>query len=137
MNIFQRVKQLGFPLGKYVVVGGVMEAYGIRQANDIDIVVANDLFHKLIQNGWVMCDCDACTNSSKKIIKGDGVDILSEYSCGEAYKANTEQLIKNADLIDGVPFIGLTELRKWKQVNGREKDLKDIKLIDAYLKSDN
>ncbi len=36
MNIIERTKKLNFPLGKYVVVGsGILEALGIRSANDI------------------------------------------------------------------------------------------------------
>ncbi|MEX0651862.1 MAG: hypothetical protein WD509_00220 [Candidatus Paceibacterota bacterium] len=45
MNIFERVKRLNFPFGEYVVVGGgVMEAYGLRNAGDLDIVVGSALF---------------------------------------------------------------------------------------------
>lgn len=47
--IFERVRSLGLPLGRYAVVGGSMEAHGLRRARDIDIdIVANsELFRTL------------------------------------------------------------------------------------------
>jgi hypothetical protein len=42
-------------------------------------------------------------------------------------------LIKDATVIDGVPYVQLEELLKWKKVAAREKDLKDIVLIEKFL----
>ncbi|MGD1003690.1 MAG: hypothetical protein ABR884_03920 [Minisyncoccia bacterium] len=138
MNISDRVKVLGLPADKYVVVGGAMEAFGIRPANDLDIVVTEDLFNELQQKGWKLCECDKCRaewklGSTDRILKGDGVDILSEFSCGELYHKDTDELIKNAAVIDGVAFVQLEELLKWKKAAAREKDLKDIVLIEEFL----
>ena len=129
---------LGFPLGKYIVVGGAMEAFGIRKAKDLDIVVTENLFAELMQKGWKLCECEKCRaewklGSTDRILKGDGVDILSEYSCGDSYYADTYELIRNAAIIDGVPYVQLRELLKWKKASGREKDLKDIALIEKFL----
>src|SRR3990167_8238356 len=106
MSISDRVKQLNFPFGQYVVVGGAMEAFGIRKAKDIDIVVTPALFKELRKNGWKDCDCIWCQREierggTRRMLKGDNVDILSEYSCGDAYHANTDELIKNAAVIEG------------------------------------
>ena len=60
MTISDRVKALGFPLGQYVVVGGAMEAFGIRPANDLDVVVTEDLFAELMRKGWKLCECEKC-----------------------------------------------------------------------------
>jgi hypothetical protein len=138
MNISDRVKAVGLPLGKYVVVGGAMEAFGIRKAKDLDIVVTEDLFTELMKKGWKLCECEKCQaawrqGSTDRILKGDGVDILSEYSCGDQYYAETDWLIKNAAIIDGVPYVQLEELLKWKKTAAREKDLKDVVLIEQFL----
>jgi hypothetical protein len=42
-------------------------------------------------------------------------------------------LIRNAEIIDGVPFIKLDELIKFKKALGRDKDKKDVELIEQYL----
>jgi hypothetical protein len=137
-NISNRVKALELPVGKYVVVGGTMEAFGIRSAHDLDIVVTEDLFNELQQKGRRLCECEKCQTewkqgSTDRILKGDGVDILSEYSCGNLYRADTDELIRNATVIDGVTFVQLEELLKWKKAVAREKDLKDIVLIEGFL----
>jgi hypothetical protein len=138
MEISDRVRAVGLPLGKYVVVGGAMEAFGIRKANDLDIVVTEDLFAELMKNGWKLCDCEKCQakqqrGSTNRMLKGEGVDIISEYSYEDTFFADTDWLIKNAAIIDGVPYVQLEELMKWKKAAGREKDQKDIVLIEEFL----
>lgn len=40
-----------------------------------------------------------------------------------------EEIISSATLIDGIPFMNLDELIKFKIALGREKDFEDIELI--------
>ncbi len=140
LSIFDKVRQLNLPLGEYVVVGGAMEAYGIRKSNDIDVVVISSLFEKLIEQGWKVCECDKCkgmrqAGTKKKILKSEGVDILSEYSWYDKYYADTEALIRDAEIIDGISFVQLDELVKWKKAANRDKDKKDVVLIEDFLRS--
>lgn len=137
-RISTRVKKLGFPVGEYVVVGGAMEAYGIRDAKDLDIVVTESLFEKLLSEGRQLCICEECRvdqekGSSKRMLKKPGVDIISQYTWKDTYQADTTELIRNANIIDDVPFVQLEELLKWKKAAAREKDLKDVELIEYYL----
>jgi hypothetical protein len=47
MNIVEEMKKLKFPQGQYVIVGsGPLVVRGIRETNDIDIVVSPKLFEK-------------------------------------------------------------------------------------------
>lgn len=140
MTIAERVKALDFPFGEYVVVGGAMEAHGIRPAHDLDIVVTPALFESLIQDGWPVCTCEGCVTdqqngSTRRMLKKPGVDILSDYSYKNEYRADTEELIRGADIIDGIPFVQLSELLKWKKAAAREKDLKDVVLLEEYIES--
>ena len=50
-----------------------------------------------------------------------------------SYKPTLEQLLLTADVIDGIPFASLLEVRKWKLSSGRPKDFDDIKLIDNHI----
>ena len=59
--------------------------------------------------------------------------VLAEYSYDDLYFANTDDLINNAVIIGDVPFVQLDELLKWKKAAAREKDLKDIVLIEKFL----
>ncbi len=119
MNIFERVKSLDLPFGQYVIVGsGIMEALGMRKANDIDISVTEELFKKLkdIASEW----------------RKEGVDIKTKLLDGD-YPISTEELVGSATVIEGLPFMNLDELIKFKQATAREKDFKDIELIEQYL----
>ncbi len=137
MTIFERVKKLNFPIGEYIVVGGAMEARGIRKAGDVDFIVTQKLFDSLLKQGWALKPCRpgdiGKEGTKRKLTKGD-ITIISEYSWLDKYFAKTEDLIASADIIDGIPFVSLDELLKWKKASGREKDVKDIELIEGYLK---
>jgi len=53
MNIIERVQPLELPAVDYIVIGsGVLDALGLRPANDIDLVVSEPLFGRLRQRGW-------------------------------------------------------------------------------------
>lgn len=45
-----------------------------------------------------------------------------------------EELLRDAVVIDGVAFVSLERVRRWKEWRGREKDVRDVSLIDAYRK---
>lgn len=139
MTIFERVRDLNLPFGEYVVVGsGVLEALGIRSANDVDVVVSEKFFQELVGQGAVICRCEKCealwrAGGQKKTIKLEGVDILSEYSWDDEYRADTLKLIEDALVIQGIPFVQPRELLRWKRAVGREKDQQDIVLLERYL----
>jgi len=134
MDIFKKLKQLNLPLGQYVVVGGAMAAHGIRPAHDLDILVTPVLYEKLLNSGYEQCKCDQCIRTSRLMLKKDGVDILPSLMQGN-YIGDIRQLIKKADMINGYPFIKLTEFIKFKKELSRPKDKEDIMLMKDYLKN--
>ena len=130
-QIVAKVKALGFPEKSYVVFGSCPLALaGIREANDVDMVVSPDLFKQLKLAGW------------KELHKNPD-DIPLIYDVFEAhenwgfssYSPSLKQLLATADIVDGVPFASLEEVRKWKAYGERPKDIADLALIDAYLSS--
>jgi hypothetical protein len=133
MTIFERVKKLGFPLGQYVVVGGAMEAHGLRPAKDIDIIAMPELISKLLAEGWKETGCWNCPGCGRLFLEKEDVDVISDFSHGDKYRADTRALISSADIIEGVPFVRLEELVKWKKAAGRPKDLVDVEMIEKYL----
>jgi|SRR3989344_1073991 len=132
MDIFKEVKNLNLPFGKYVVVGsGPLVARGIRDFKDIDILVTEDLYEKLSQEeGWIVGSGEA----GRKVLMKNIFEIDKVFWCKD-YRPDTEELIKNAEIINGIPFLQLPEVVKFKKTLGREKDFNDIKLIDEYLKT--
>ncbi len=127
-DIFSRVKALDLPFGEYVVVSsGTLEALGIRSARDLDIAVTPKLFDKLhTEGGWAEEE-----RYGKLFLSKPGIDIIRQLSW-DAYPITNEEAIASALIIDGIPFMNLDELKRFKRALGREKDFADIKLIEAY-----
>ena len=127
-DISSRIKMLDLPFGEYVVVSsGTLEALGIRPARDLDIAVTPKLFEKLrADGGWTKEE-----RYGKLFLGKPGVDIIRQLSW-DAYPITNEEAIASALIIDGIPFMNLDELKRFKRALGREKDFADIKLIEAY-----
>lgn len=130
-DVIAKVKSLNFPKGSYVVYGSAPFAVlGIREVNDIDLLVSPELYEKLEKSGW------------KKVNKGPN-DTPVTYDIFEAhpnwefspYAPTLSELLKRAFYIDGIPFASLEDVRKWKESSARPKDMVDLKLIDDYLVS--
>lgn len=106
-----------------------MAAVGIREAKDIDLLVAHDVIERLKKLGWQQIDKG---EDDKPFVKGV-FEAHSSWSCSP-YQPTLEHLLKTADIIDGVPFASLEEVRKWKLSSDKPKHRADIKLIDDYLR---
>lgn len=129
MNIVEDVKRLNLPLGEYVVIGsGILDVLGLRMAHDIDISVVPKLYQKFMDSKTWKEEI----HYGKIFLKKNNIEINPELSWS-GYATTTQEAISSATVIDGVPFMNLQELRKFKKALGREKDIADIVLIDAYV----
>jgi hypothetical protein len=134
VNIFKEVKELNLPIGEYIVVGsGPMAARGIRECKDIDILVSEKLYNKLVAEDWRIVEIAGVTRKLMVLKKGL-FEINKDLKFGK-YNPETQNLINNAEIINGIPFLSLPELIKFKTALGRQKDFDDIKLIEKYLKN--
>ncbi len=130
-DIIAKVKAQNWPQGSYVVFGSCpMALAGIREASDIDMLVSAELYEALGRQGWQEV---VKSPNDKPLVRGDFEAHANwEFS---SYSPTLEELLTKATVVDGVPFASLEDVRKWKAVGGRDKDVKDVKLIDAYLAS--
>lgn len=130
-EIVEKVKTLGLPEYSYIVFGSCpLAAAGIRETNDIDMLVSPETFEKLKAAGWQ----ELHKNENDKPLIRDVFEAHKNWNFS-SYNPTLVHLLASATVIDGVPFASLREVRKWKLSSGRPKDLRDIKLIDAYLKT--
>jgi hypothetical protein len=128
MNIIEQIKKLKLPFGQYVIIGsGPMDVLGIRQAHDIDIAVMPELFKTLHASG----EWEEEERYGKIFLMRDGLDINPELSWSD-YPTTTAEAIASALVIDGISFMNLEELKRFKTALGREKDKADVALIEAY-----
>ena len=128
-QIIDKVKALNLPKGSFIVFGSCpLAVAGIREANDIDLLVSEKLFSQLQKSGWQELDKG---NNDKPLVHDDfEAHVNWNFS---SYKPTLNQLLVTATIIDGIYFASLDEVRKWKMASGRPKDVIDIELINEYL----
>jgi len=126
MNIVDEVQKLGLPADSYIVVGsGILAALNIRDSNDIDMIVSSEIFEMLQKQGWEEGEW-----VDQKVLKKGLFDVGKIWS-----GKSVDELLRTSTVINGIPFLTLSDLREWKQEHARPKDLQDVVLIDRYLKS--
>ena len=136
MDIYKEIDQLDLPTGEYVVLGsGILGALGIRAIADVDLLVTPRLFGQLRDRGWVYSTLDYGGQLREKLTFGEA-EAFQDFWYGDQ-NPDPAQLIANAELIKGVPFLPLAALLKIKHVLGRPKDQSDITLIEDYLARQN
>lgn len=123
----QILEQLGINPNDAIIVGsGVLAAYGIRDANDIDLMVRRTTFDNLAQSGHTV----GYYNDGTRKISDSNFEIMYSW-LGATY----DDILPHTVVIDELTFISLPFLRSMKQKQGRAKDQDDIERIDKYTSS--
>lgn len=129
IEIIKKVKALGFPRGSFVVFGsGPLALAGIREANDIDMLITPELYAKLERKGW------------QKISKGfgdeplvkDDIEVHPNWDFS-SYSPRLADLLSRATYVDGVAFASITDVRRWKAGHDHPNREEVLRQIDAYL----
>lgn len=125
MNITEKVKELGLKSNEFVIVAGsAMATHGLKETKDIDLVISPEVYKRLKAEGWEEKFHDSRTS----------VLLRDMYDAGTTWNGmNLEKLLESADLIDGVPIANLQVVLEWKRKMNREKDQKDIAILEHYL----
>ena len=128
-GVIDKIRAIRLPATQYVVVGGAaLSIRDLRDTDDIDFVVTPELFELLLRSGW------------RQKIRPNGKPGL-HHECFEAYlDVNTETfnrstswLIENSGVVHGIPCVDLETLVGWKRTYGRDKDLRDVKMIESLV----
>jgi hypothetical protein len=117
MNRLYRVKEYlneqAVPFNEAIVDGSlVLEAYGIREAKDIDLICMNEIE----------------TNTPGLI--STHIDQIMHHNIAK------EDLIFNPKYyfeFEGIKFVSFDQLMKMKSQRGEEKDLNDISMMKSYM----
>ena len=126
---FEAVRALELPKGKYAVFGsGPLAARGLKKAGDIDLIVTPDLFAELLARKEFTQK--PAESGSPSLVVGD-VEIFCDWNCGMTEQVS--EMIATAEEIEGLPFVQLKFVAEWKRKYGREKDLRDLALIEKFL----
>lgn len=134
MNIIKLVKDCNFPKDSYVVIGGAaLSLRGIKETRDIDILVTSDLITSLKNNKkW---------RRHVRINSEEEPGLISEEGLIELYPTmggvkSFKELLQRAELVDGIPVASLEDILAIKRFYKREKDMRDIKLIEEYQRKE-
>lgn len=132
MDVIAEVKKLSLPTGEYLVVGsGIMHALGMRESEDIDLLVTPRAFDELRARGWEYRVVEIGGRRRGKLSFGIA-EAYADLWYGDA-RQDAGAAIANAEVIDGIPFQPLAEVLKMKRGFDRDKDRKDIESIEKHL----
>ena len=128
-TLLNQLKKLNLPPDSFVIANsGALAVRGLREANDLDIIVIDELWTTLSQKYSLLHKGEYTT-----IPIGD-IEVYGNSSNTILLKiASLEEQLYTADIINGLRYTNLEIVKKTKQHLGREKDLKDILLIEQYL----
>lgn len=119
------VAQLQLDTKGYVVIGGaVLEMYNLRETNDVDLVVSQSVYNVLREKGWK----EFVQDDGKRLLVSDGYRIMLRWM-----GRDVGDLQRKAQTVDDVRVMGLQDLIDCKQQLGRQKDIRDVELLRAYI----
>lgn len=127
-NFLSELKRLNLPVKQYAVFGsGPLAVRGIRDTNDLDIIVKPILWKKL---SAIYSPKNSNNNNNKEVIHIGNIEVFKDW---KPWFNDINSLINSADIIDNLPFVRLEYVLKWKKIRNMEKDKKDIQLIESFL----
>ena len=127
-----KVKALNLPLDQIIVIGsGILDQLEIRPASDIDLAASPDLMKNLSEESG---DCLKKFDDNQRFyfVKDDGSAEVWDGWVFDGQAVSYGELLSQSVEYDGVRFVDLKFLRKWKSWRGREKDVRDVELIDEW-----
>ncbi len=128
-NLFQIVKELKLPMGKYALFGSApLGIRGLKDCRDIDIIVTEDLWDEYKQKNWKL----RTRPHGSHYLWNKKIELWKDWQPGQWY---IKQLIKEAEIINDLPFVRLERVLEYKKLLGRKKDLADIKIIKKFLQA--
>ena len=130
----KKIQKLGLNPDNSIVIGsGILEALRLRKSKDIDIVATQEIYGSLKKSGKFT----VLENHGPEILADDKFEIGTSWTVlGKSYRF--QDFIDKSIIVDGVRYITLNFLYKAKKSwirrkNARQKDIEDVKLIEAHM----
>lgn len=132
-ELIQKLRSLELPTDDFAIFGsGPMYPRGIKDlGHDIDLVARGKAWEKALT--YSNSEPTKLNNNNLVITLFDGqIEIFNGWAPGTW---DIDNLIDTADIFEGLRYVNLDNLLKWKREMGRPKDFEHIKLIETYLKN--
>jgi len=118
-DIITLLRKINLPRDQYcVMTGAALVLHGVKPlTRDIDIGCSKELFAQLLQQGYQIRQM----KEHAGILIDDCMEIFENWQAEKTV------------YVDGIPVADIYSIRRYKERLSREKDLRDIALIDEYL----
>lgn len=119
-EIVEKVKEIELPVDEYwILAGSALVLHGVkRETRDIDLGCTRHLCEQLISEGYEV----KIGEDNSRIIKiGELIEVFEDWK------------VEKIELIDGLPVGSLESIKKHKIELGKEKDFKDIEMINKFI----
>lgn len=125
------LKDFDLDKDKFAVFGsGPLYLRGIiDKITDIDLIVRTQNWYEVSNIGRLNM-----VNWIENIVISDTLEIWKQR---RPWDWDIDKLIDTADVFDGIRFVSLGNVLKWKMLYNRDKDKIHIKLIQKYLNKGN
>lgn len=120
-DIIKILKDVDLPESEYWITSGAgLVIHGVKETtNDIDLGCTTYLVNYFLKKG---CKYKMEKDNSRIVEIDDKIEIIENWFVDEIV------------FIDGLPVGSLESIKKQKAELAREKDIRDIKLINEYIK---
>lgn len=119
LSIARRIEFMGPEC--WLTSGAALVLFGVRESTrDVDLVCTKELADRLEAEGYPF--------------RRDGLDNTRIFSVNEHVEVLEEWETEEVVEIEGLRSASLLSIRKQKEALGREKDLRDIALIDGFIR---
>lgn len=125
---FEELLKIDLPVGSYAIFGsGPLFARGLTDdIPDLDVIVTAAGWQKALSAG----ELGRADDGDPVIRVGNHIEVFNGWAPGVW---NVDRLIKDAENIDGIPFLRLEDVLAWKKIRNKPKDRTHIALIEEYL----
>lgn len=124
--VLEQVNALDLPRDEVIVIGsGILDALGLRTANDLDIVVSPSLFETLKSTGTYKVE----ERYGSEMLSDGNLEVWQDWKSDATF----DVLKTSAYEVKGIAFASPEIFFKRKNERGLPKDLADVVLLEEYL----
>lgn len=130
-KLLEELEKLKIPKEKMAITSSrPLGIRNLREIGDLDIIVYPEIWNDLIQKYPVVKE-----DNFESLYIGN-IQVLGEGSWfTDPNYGSIKDDIYNADIINGNRYVKLDKILTIKRLKNRDKDIKDVELIEKYLNS--
>jgi hypothetical protein len=138
-KLIQELQTLSLPTEDFAIFGNApMAANGLMdfsKVSDLDVIARGSAWEKAkSQSSIPPKETDLKFGDFLGFFPNDNEFDIQIYTGWPHGNWNIDELIDNADVIDGLRFVKLENVLKWKKTRNRPKDAEQIIILEEYFR---